>query len=328
MKLFFEYIKPKLFFCLAFLLFCGIFTLAFFLYELPLRAVLYPAGVCLLFGICFVSVGLRRFAKKHKELSAFAGRDFSELCALPPAKNPIEEDYEKIILSLKDKIEEITARDDLRFNNTVEYYTLWAHQIKTPIAAMKLALEGEDSALSRRLCSELFRIERYVEMVMTFLRLESESTDYVFSPHDLDGLIKKSVKSFSAEFIDKKLSLAFTPTKMQVVTDEKWLCFVLEQLLSNAVKYTKKGGVKIYAKDDSLFVEDSGIGIAPEDLPRIFERGYTGVTGRSERHSSGIGLFLCGKICKNLGIDISAVSEVSKGTVFKLKFAKKLLKDE
>lgn len=115
---------------------------------------------------------------------------------------------------------------------------------------------------------------------------------------------------------------------MQVVTDEKWLCFVLEQLLSNAVKYTKKGGVKIYAKDDSLFVEDSGIGIAPEDLPRIFERGYTGVTGRSERHSSGIGLFLCGKICKNLGIDISAVSEVSKGTVFKLKFAKKLLKDE
>ena len=137
MKLFFEYIKSKLFFCLAFLLFCGIFTLAFFLYELPLRAVLYPAGVCLLFGICFVFVGFRRFAKKHKELSAFAGRDFSELCALPPAKNPIEEDYEKIILSLKDKIEEITARDDLRFNNTVEYYTLWAHQIKTPIAAMK-----------------------------------------------------------------------------------------------------------------------------------------------------------------------------------------------
>lgn len=328
MKLFFKYLKSKLGGMLVFLFFSLIFCAAFALYGLPVRAVAYPAGLCALFGLIYLITDFLRTRKKHLFLQRLVGLTAAETEQLPPPVTIDDEDYGRIIGSLKEQTAEILERDSKRLFDTVEYYTLWAHQIKTPIAAMKLALEGEDSPLSRRLNSELFRVEQYVEMVMTYLRLDSETTDYVLAEYDLDRLIKKSVRSFSAEFIDKKLTLRYYPVKKSFVTDEKWFCFVLEQLLSNALKYTKEGGVKIYMKGDSLFVEDSGMGIAPEDLPRIFERGYTGVTGRNERRSSGIGLFLCSRICKNLGIGLGVSSKVSEGTVIELKLIQKKQKSE
>ena len=196
-----------------------------------------------------------------------------------------------------------------------EYYTAWAHQIKTPIAAMHLTLQNEDTPSARRLSAELFRVEQYVEMVMTYLRLEPGSSDYVFRACALDGVIREAVKKFSHEFIDRRLRLDFEPTGLTVVTDEKWLGFVLEQLLSNALKYTRQGGIRIgLSAPRMLYIADTGIGIAPEDLPRIFERGYTGRTGRIDRRASGIGLYLCRRVCERLGVGISAQSEPGRGT--------------
>ena len=201
----------------------------------------------------------------------------------------------------------------------VEYYTVWAHQIKTPIASMRLQLQSVDSDLARRLDGDLNRIEAYVEMVLTFLRLDSDSTDYVIRKIDLDALIKPAIRKFARDFITKKLTMDFKPTEAEVLSDEKWLSFVIEQVLSNAVKYTKNGGIKVYMDEPGILcIEDTGIGISAEDLPRVFENGYTGFNGREDKRASGIGLYLCKRICDNLGHKISAESEQGVGTKIKI----------
>ena len=179
---------------------------------------------------------------------------------------------------------------------------------------MKLTLQNEDSPAFRKLTSDLFRIEQYVEMVLAFLRLDSVSTDYVFKELSADTLIKNSVKKFAPDFINKKLRLDYEETDIMLVTDEKWFSFVLEQIISNALKYTREGGIHIYTREKKLFIEDTGIGIAPEDVPRVFENGYTGINGRTDKSASGIGLYLCKRVCDNLGIGISIESKVGEGT--------------
>ena len=197
----------------------------------------------------------------------------------------------------------------------IDYYTVWAHQIKTPIAAMRLTLQNEDTPLTRKLTNDLYRIEQYVEMVLTFLRLNSDSTDYVFKEYNLDNIVKSAVKRFSSEFIGRKLRLIYDPLNTSVITDEKWLSFVIEQVLSNALKYTPSGSITIsLVGEKTLRIEDTGIGIAPLDLPRIFENGYTGINGRTDKKASGIGLYLCRRVCNNLGHTITANSTVDVGT--------------
>jgi len=201
----------------------------------------------------------------------------------------------------------------------IDYYTLWAHQIKTPIASMRLTLQNEDSPLARKLMAELFHIEQYVEMVLVFLRLDSKTTDYLFREYSLDEIIRQAVKKFAGEFIGRKLKLEYEPVDVKVVTDEKWLSFVIEQVLSNALKYTPSGKITIsMEKDRVLCIRDTGMGIAPEDLPRIFEKGYTGYLGRQDKRASGIGLYLCKRICRNLGHGILAESVPGQGTAIRI----------
>ena len=179
---------------------------------------------------------------------------------------------------------------------------------------MELTLRQEDSPQARRLLGELSRIEQYVEMALTYLRLESAESDYVFRDCALDPIIRQSVKRFSAEFIGRKIRLDYEPADYTLVTDEKWLGFVLEQLLSNALKYTRTGSVRIFLEHETLCIADTGIGIAPEDLPRIFEKGYTGLNGRTDRKATGLGLYLCRRVCENLGIGLRAESTPGTGT--------------
>lgn len=203
-----------------------------------------------------------------------------------------------------------------------DYYMMWTHQIKTPIAAMKLLLEesGRDDRNSFLLKEELFKIEQYVDMVLTFQRLESLSADLVLQKYGLDALVKKAVRKYSVLFINKSLGLTLQKTECAVLTDEKWFVFCLEQLLSNSIKYTPQGGITLSVQPGtdtdrvSLALEDTGIGIRPEDLPRIFERGFTGYNGRLDQKSTGIGLYLCRQILTHLNIAIRVESEEGAGT--------------
>lgn len=166
-----------------------------------------------------------------------------------------------------------------------------------------------------RLTAELGRIEQYVDMVLTYLRLEEGGSDYVIRPCSVDEVVRAAVRRFAGEFIDRRIRLDYEPVQWETVTDGKWLTFVVEQLLSNALKYTgQEGAIRIYRQGDELCIADTGMGIAPEDLPRVFQMGYTGENGRLDRRSSGIGLYLCRRICGNLRHGIRMESVPGKGT--------------
>lgn len=311
--MFLQYLRQHRTGLLAAALCAGIFAVCFALYDLPLGAVLYPALLCLLTGGVLLTVGYLRALRRHRAM--LESRKAVLLAQLPEPRTVAEADERALVEALREQLLTQQSASDEKLRNMTEYYTVWAHQIKTPIAAMHLTLQNEDSPSARRLSAELFRVEQYVEMVMTYLRLEPGSSDYVFRACALDGVIREAVKKFSHEFIDRRLRLDFEPTGLTVVTDEKWLGFVLEQVLSNALKYTRQGGIRIgLSAPRVLCIADTGIGIAPEDLPRIFERGYTGRTGRIDRRASGIGLYLCRRVCERLGVGISAQSEPGRGT--------------
>ena len=316
MKLFLQYLKQRRRLWIVGAVFCVIFAVSFLLYHLPIGAVIYPTLLCAALGIMIMVFDFLRVKREHEALNSI--RSMTDVIAesLPKIDGIKDEDYQQILHLLSEEHNSFLTQTNRKYSDMIDYYTVWAHQIKTPIASMRLHLQNEDSALSRTLSSDLRRIEQYVEMVLTFLRLNSESTDYVIKEYDLDKIIKQAVRKFSSDFIGRKLSLVYEPVNTTVITDEKWLSFVIEQVLSNALKYTPAGSITITLENEkTLRIRDTGIGVAPEDLPRIFENGYTGYNGRTDKKASGIGLYLCKRICNNLGHTITAQSIVDVGTI-------------
>lgn len=316
---FFVYLRErgKAIACLC--LFTGIFAGTFLLYHVPWQAAAYPAALCLGLGVLLLLRDYRRFRRVHEAYRRLEQLPELTREQLPQGKSQTERDCAALLeKQLEDMARLQTASAD-RFTTQTDYFSAWAHQIKTPIAAMGLKLQNEDSPLARGLRGDLNRIAQYVEMAMTYLRLDAETGDYVLKTQDLDPIIRGAVRRFAGEFIDRKLRLRLQETGQMVLTDEKWLSFVLEQLLSNALKYTPGGEISIFWQEpDTLVIRDTGIGIAPEDLPRIFERGYTGCNGRADKKATGLGLYLCRRICANLGHSISAESAPGVGTLVRL----------
>lgn len=301
-------------------LFAGVFAVVFYLYHLPLAAVMYPSIICLLIGCLYMGRSACAAYARHRELTglqSLTGNAIREM--LQDCGKTQERDYRLLITKLCRELQEREDEMTDAYREMLDYFTVWVHQVKTPIASMRLQLDAEDSALSRCLRSELLRIEQYVEMVLTYFKLGPDSSDYVFRTVCLDKVLRDSIRKFRGDFIMKKLGLVYAPSDVTIVSDEKWLSFVVEQLLSNALKYTNEGSVTIALEAPKvLCISDTGIGIAPEDLPRIFEKGYTGGNGRENKRASGLGLYLCRQVCDRLGIAISIASEVEKGTTVRL----------
>ncbi len=298
---------------------CLIFTVSFALYGLPLGAVLYPAALCAAAGGIILLLSLRKSRAVCQELSLMQHHPADLPDELPAAQSPQEQAYQALLLALHADRQKLKSDMNARYHDMTEYYTVWAHQIKTPIAAIRLALQNEDTPLSRRLTGEVGRVEQYVQMALTYLRLGSDSSDYVIRSCALDDIVRPAVRRFAGEFIQRKIQLNYQMLNYTVITDEKWLGFVVEQVLSNALKYTPQGSVSIYMEPEGvLCIRDTGIGIAPDDLPRVFEKGYTGYNGRSHRKASGLGLYLCREILTRLGHSVSAESQVDHGTTIRI----------
>ncbi len=298
---------------------CLIFTVSFALYGLPLGAVLYPAALCAAAGGIILLLSLRKSRAVCQELSLMQHHPADLPDELPAAQSPQEQAYQALLLALHADRQKLKSDMNARYHDMTEYYTVWAHQIKTPIAAIRLALQNEDTPLSRRLTGEVGLVELYVQMALTALRLGSDSSDYVIRSCALDDIVRPAVRRFAGEFIQRKIQLNYQMLNYTVITDEKWLGFVVEQVLSNALKYTPQGSVSIYMEPEGvLCIRDTGIGIAPEDLPRVFEKGYTGYNGRSHRKASGLGLYLCREILTRLGHSVSAESQVDHGTTIRI----------
>ncbi len=304
-----------------------IFGVIFYLYGLPLKAVIYPAVFSLAYVIVLLIIDSARKRSKHKKLADVAKLPAVSVAEqLPAPVSTLEEDYTLIINNVINELSEVITSHEKRMRDTTDYYSTWVHQIKTPIASMRLNLQAMDSDDSRNLLRNLQAIEGYVDMVMSYLRLQSEHTDYVIRKENIKELVAATVKKFRLDFIEKKLSFKMEVEDAYVLTDKKWALIVIEQILSNSLKYTQEGYIRVaFKEDDSLLViEDTGIGIDATNLPRIFERGYTGFNGRGEAHSSGIGLYLVKSICDNLKINIRVESQENVGTKMYLTFPRNL----
>ena len=309
------YIKQSIKVLLLFIVFALVFCIVFSLYDLEIEAIYYSVMLCTFIGLIYICINFINYYKKHIQLYKLQNEISISLENLPSPKTLMEEDYTNLILNLNKEYKNYISKSDIAKSDMIDYYTMWVHQIKTPISALKLLIQTSESEISSDLSSELFKIEQYVEMVLSYIRLGSNKNDFVLKEYDLDNIIRQAVRKYAPLFIRKKISLDFQPTNYKVLTDEKWLVFVIEQLLSNAIKYTNKGKISIYSLENKkLVIEDTGIGISKEDIPRIFDKGFTGYNGRTDKKATGLGLYLCKNILDKLSHKISIESEVGVKT--------------
>ena len=305
-----------------------IFGILFYLYDIPSDAIIYGCELSFVWSAVCLLIDFYKYYKRHKLLHINREQFFENAEELPEYMDIIECDYQELAKELYQAKQELISQNRIARKEMLDYYGMWVHQIKTPIAAMDILLQNTEQFLYQLdakeiiqeampvsdMKMELFKIERYVEMALNYLRVEDISSDLSFKKHAVDDMVRQVIRKYSKIFISKKIKMNFKPTERYIVTDEKWFVFVLEQLISNALKYTKQGQISIYMEDKSLVIADTGIGIPAEDLPRIFEKGFTGYNGRENKKSTGIGLYLCKNIMDKLQWNITVDSEVGTGT--------------
>lgn len=328
MKLVFSYLRDHGKSALAVPLLGGLGALILALYGLPPKALGYAALVCAVVGLAlFVLPDFASYVRRAQSLERLK-EELPSVLELPPEEELAgalpERLWAENARALCRELRRERSLASARRRDMLEYYTLWVHQVKTPLSALELILQsapGEDLAPQVRdaLRQELFKVERYVEMVLGYLRLEDMTADLRLESRDVHAIVAQAAKKLAPLFIYRGLSLDLKEFHNRVVTDEKWLQFVLEQLLSNAAKYTKTGGASVWMdENDVLYLRDTGVGIAPEDLPRVFERGFTGCNGRLDKSASGLGLYLSKQVLDKLQNRIEIESTPGKGTEVRL----------
>ena len=237
-------------------------------------------------------------------------------------KSPLECALAEKLEEQESELYQKKSETQSKLTDLLDYYTLWVHQIKTPIAASRLLVaEVSDREVKQQLEQEIFKIDSYTNLVLQYLRLESFHDDLVFEKVQVEDLVKEMVRKYALFFIQKGLTVNLHDLDKTIVTDKKWLLVVIEQILSNSLKYTKQGGLEIYMEDQELCIKDTGIGIKNSDVLRVFERGFSGYNGRLTQQSSGLGLYLSKKISEELGHQIRIESEVGTGTTVCIKFS-------
>lgn len=297
--------------------------------------VVYAAVLDAMIIIITVLAGFLGYSSKVKAISNALERPVEEQAQLPEATDDVEMLYHRLLENQSIARNESESSAAIRQSQMRDYYSMWVHQIKTPISAMKLLLEAEREELGQLMCDdeqsqcllsdnmdsfedELFRIEEYVSMALQYQRVSSTENDFVLEKVSVDGVIRDTIKKYAKVMIRRHIGMNYSGTVQEVYTDGKWLAFMLEQILSNAIKYTPQGGVTIETAEEKdrffITIKDTGIGIKAEDLPRVFEKGYTGYNGHADKKATGIGLYLCRQMADKLGHTIRMESEIGKGT--------------
>ena len=302
MKLFLDYLKSQSVILFAYLLVCIVFITISVLATIEIEYVFL--GIEILGFILFVYLIVYWF--HYQKVS------------------DVKDDNERLLNENRNlKSEMLNQKDDLN-----AYFLMWLHQIKTPMTVSKLLLEKPDETTNTKLKMQLMYIEQYINMAMNYLKMIDHSTDMDITQVNLDDIIKNLLKKYSLLFIHNHISLEYQSNVTHVISDSQWLTILIEQILSNALKYTENGKISIQYLEDkhALEIRDTGIGIRSEDIPKIFDRGYSGFNGRMNEKSSGLGLYLAKKISEKLNIQIEVESKLSKGSIFRLVFPNNLTK--
>lgn len=328
-EILFSYLRERIRCIYIYIGFALIFSIVFALYSLPLETVLYATLLCAFFAIIVSIYDFYKYYGKHKILLDVKHNITATLSNLPTPITLGERDYQNLVITLYEDKMKLISKADKQNTELIEYFTLWAHQIKTPLSATHLLLQSEEVDIKEELFNQIFKIEEYVDMALQYLRLDSMSSDLRLEEYLLLDIVRKAVKSYAKVFIRKKIKLNLEEMDTKVITDEKWLLFVLKQILSNSLKYTNEGEISIYIEEEkTLVIKDTGIGIGEEDIPRIFERGFTGYNGRMNKKSTGLGLYLCKSIIDKLSHEITISSKIGTGTIVNINISSSPLKIE
>lgn len=360
MKNFIAYLKEKLRWLAVILCIAIVMTVTMLLNGIPFREIGYGMLLCIFMTAVAILTGYGSHRESFRQLEQMQENVIAVPNEMKAPEYMYEMQYQECIRRIAQEKDRLQNEMLNRQQDLSQYYSMWVHQIKTPIAALKLLIDEEMNACLnvddieendtnvtnvRQMQNELFRIEQYVEMALQYTRLGAQTNDFVIEWVVLDEVIKQSIHKYAKQFIYKQLRLNYVPQDVRAVTDKKWLGFVIDQLLSNAIKYTKKGGITIQVMnntlsgDDSLdmdtvklekqwyhrvdakqeesvhiIIEDTGIGISADDLPRVCEKGYTGYNGHADQYSTGIGLYLCKAILDKLGHQFTITSKKGLGT--------------
>lgn len=312
-----SYLYSRRFFLALLILLLGFILLFAFVFD-TYRSLLEYVALLLAF-LSFLFIGADAW-------TSFKGYRSQKLQASAQAQTPLEKLLQERVEELEYEQKNQLLVEQEKYNDLLDYYTLWVHQVKTPIAASSLLIGGlKDKETKSQLEQELFKIESYVHLVLQYLRLESFHDDLVLKQENLADLVREVVKKYALFFIQQGLSLNLHDLDHTIVTDKKWFLVILEQVLSNSLKYTKEGSIEIYFHEGSLYIKDTGLGIQNADLLRVFERGFSGYNGRLTQQSSGLGLYLSKKIADQLGHKIAIDSQVGQGTTVSIAFPEKKL---
>lgn len=293
------------------------FAVVYILGRLPMTLFFYSLQLAGFLLVIYLLIQYFQYAKHYKQINRMELLTGSELEELQQSSDPADRLYIEKMHVLLERLKESENLHAERQSDQLDYFTLWLHQIKTPISAISLLTQSSKAKEAKQVSQELVRLEDYTHMALNYIKLEEPGTDLELSLVDLDDIIKKAIKKYSILFIYKGIRLDYHPTGMQVLSDGKWLQNLLEQILSNSLKYTPEGTISIYrdpAHAETLIIEDTGIGIRSEDLPKIFNKGYSGMNGRLHEKSTGLGLFLSKKICQRLGHRLAIDSKPGEGT--------------
>ncbi|MCY7038113.1 sensor histidine kinase [Streptococcus sanguinis] len=312
-----SYLYSRRFFLALLILLLGFILLFAFVFD-AYRSLLEYVALLLAF-LSFLFIGADAW-------TAFKSYRSQKLQASAQAQTPLEKLLQERVEELEYEQKNQLLVEQEKYNDLLDYYTLWVHQVKTPIAASSLLIgDLKDKEAKSQLEQELFKIESYVHLVLQYLRLESFHDDLVLKQENLADLVREVVKKYALFFIQQGLSLNLHDLDHTIVTDKKWFLVILEQVLSNSLKYTKEGSIEIYFHEGSLYIKDTGLGIQNADLLRVFERGFSGYNGRLTQQSSGLGLYLSKKIADQLGHKIAIDSQVGQGTTVSIVFPEKKL---
>lgn len=321
------YLKSKLNIFIMLIILVVLFILISLVYKVKYIALFYMIAMMVCFVVLYLVIDYLKILRKIRFLSKLSVENYNanNWHLNNDMKDLVDQAYEDNVTQILNEMNMRQSEVTNHYHELKDMLTLWLHEIKLPISSLTLMIDNDEDDKSL-IKGELTRIEQYSEMVMMLLKYESSSNDFLFEKVDLNQLILKSIKRFKYNFISKKLTINYENSTCYTITDRKHLQFILDQILSNAIKYTNSGGIKIIVLDDSVEIIDSGIGIAESDLPRIFEKNYSGINGHQLNQSSGMGLYLCKKISEMIDVDLKLESQVGVGTRVKIIFNSKITK--
>jgi signal transduction histidine kinase len=298
---------------------------AFLLYAVNANlyfALFVPSVFLISCSVALITDYLQRNHYYKKLLSALENLDEKRflLEIIEKPETPEGEIWYEVLKAATKSMNDAVARNDFSARSYREYIELWVHEVKTPLAGLKLALENKKD---KELLAEADRIESLVEQALFYARSGGVEEDYLIRKIALSEMVNTVLKNSARYLIQQKVSIEIDNLSAKVLADPKWVVFVLRQLIENSVKYgAKKLVFDGYTKNRQvhLTLSDDGVGIPSEDLERVFEKGFTGANGRRFGKSTGLGLYLCKKLCRKMGLNIQLSSEVGKGTTVEIIF--------